>query len=208
MSHGHQWSPYQMNGGNCLAIAGKDFSLICADTRQSVGFNILSRDEKKLHKLTTKTVVGCCGMQADSIQLTRNLGIQLELYKRDHDKECEPKSIAQLLAIMLYQKRFFPYYVWNIVAGIDKLGGAVFSYDPVGNFERVRYVASGSAQTLLQPFLDQQIGFKHQQEPHPEGKIVDPPYVSKEKAIAVAKDAFIAATERDIETGDGYFLLM
>ena len=128
------------------------------------------------------------------------------MYNRDHNKECQPKSIAQLLAIMLYQKRFFPYYVWNIVAGIDEKGGAVFSYDPVGNFERVRYVASGSAQSLLQPFLDQQIGFKHLMEPDPEAKIVEPPYVDKQKAIQVAKDAFIAATERDIETGDGYAL--
>ena len=35
----------------------------------------------------------------------------------------------------------------------------MFSFDPVGSYEREIYRASGSASSLLQPLLDNQVGF-------------------------------------------------
>lgn len=63
-----------------------------------------------------------------------------------------------MISTILYGKRFFPYYVYNILGGIDENGeGAVYSYDPVGSYEREICRAAGSAQSLLQPFLDNQV---------------------------------------------------
>ena len=59
-------------------------------------------------------------------------------------------------------RRFFPYYVYNLVAGLDDEGkGAVFSYDPVGSYDRDEMKCAGSAASLIQPFLDNQIGRQH-----------------------------------------------
>lgn len=93
---------------------------------------------------------------------------------------------------MLYAKRFFPYYVYNILGGIEEDGtrppcsfrpfwypamgvwlinralnlhppflgtGAVYSFDPVGSYEREACRAAGAASSLIQPFLDNQVSF-------------------------------------------------
>jgi len=42
-----------------------------------------------------------------------------------------------------------------LVGGIDRDGtGAVYSFDPVGSYERESCRAAGAAQSLVQPFLD------------------------------------------------------
>jgi 20S proteasome subunit beta 6 len=84
------------------------------------------------------------------------------------------RAIARLIQTMLYSRRFFPYYVYNILGGIEDDGpeillyirpllssttgtGAVYSFDPVGSYERLACRAAGAAQEMIQPFLDNQV---------------------------------------------------
>ena len=97
-------------------------------------------------------------MFADGKALVQRLEQQLELYTYNHDKAMSAPALAQMLSVILYGKRFFPYYVWNTLGGLDEHGaGAVFSYDPVGNYEKHLYNCSGSAGHLIQPFLDSRV---------------------------------------------------
>lgn len=99
-------------------------------------------------------------MYADSVNLVKAIRQRLEWYFHEHEKTMSTPAIAQMLSTMLYHKRFFPYYVFNVLGGLDEKGqGCVFSYDPVGNVERKLYSAAGSASSLIQPFLDNQVWF-------------------------------------------------
>lgn len=91
----------------------------------------------------------------------RSLRSPLQWYTHAHNKEMPIKSIARLIQTMLYARRMFPYYVYNVLAGIeeDDGTGAVYSFDPVGSYERETCRAAGAAQSLLQPFLDNQVRF-------------------------------------------------
>ncbi|XP_015522195.1 proteasome subunit beta type-1 [Neodiprion pinetum] len=194
------FSPYADNGGSVMAIAGEDYAIIAADSRLSTGFSIFTREQQKLFPLSNTTVLGCSGCWCDTLTLTRILQARMQMYKHEHHKELTTPATAQMLSTMLYYKRFFPYYISNILAGLDENGkGCVYSYDPIGHCERSNFRAGGSAGALLQPLLDNQIGYQNQ-----EG--VDKTPLPQDRALAILKDVFISAAERDIYTGDGIFI--
>ncbi|KAK3911622.1 Proteasome subunit beta type-1 [Frankliniella fusca] len=195
-----RFSPYSDNGGTIVAIAGEDFAVIGSDTRLTVGYSINTREQSKLFRLSDKTVLGSCGCWCDVLTLTRVLNARLQMYNHEHQKEMNTPAVAQLLSTMLYYKRFFPYYVSNLLAGLDADGkGAVYHYDPVGHYERNQYYAGGSSSALLQPFLDNQVGMKNMNGAVPEA-------ITRERAVAIVKDAFISAAEREIHTGDAIII--
>ncbi|CAG9859797.1 unnamed protein product [Phyllotreta striolata] len=195
-----QINPYADNGGSVVAIAGKDFVVIGADTRLSSGFSIYTRNQNKLFPLSETTVLGCSGCWCDTLTLTRILKSRMQMYHQEHNKNMSTTAAAQMLSTMLYYKRFFPYYISNILVGLDNEGkGCVYSYDPVGHCEKATYRAGGSAGALLQPLLDNQIGQKNLQKPSQED-------LTQEKALSTLKDVFISAAERDIYTGDSVLI--
>ncbi|OMJ09575.1 Proteasome subunit beta type-1 [Smittium culicis] len=192
-----RWEPYVDNGGTSLAIAGPDFCIIASDTRQSEGYSINTRYDSKIHKITDKVLFATSGYSADGKKLAEVIKTESERYFDKNDKVIGASSIAQMISIIMYQKRFFPYYVFPILAGLDSEGkGCVFSYDPVGNMERVGFQVYGSASALIQPFLDNQVGLKHQQ------NVDKSRIMTKQEAFDLAIDSFTSATERDIYTGD------
>jgi 20S proteasome alpha/beta subunit len=61
-------------------------------------------------------------MQADAKALHKVLQMRNIMYQHDHSKPMSVSAVAQLLSNTLYYKRFFPYYTFNIVAGLDDAG--------------------------------------------------------------------------------------
>jgi 20S proteasome subunit beta 6 len=95
----------------------------------------------------------------------------------------------------LYGKRFFPYYTFNLLCGLDENNhGKIFAYDAIGSFDTINYGCKGSGQQLIQPLLDQQMQGYNKKNP----KIPQ----TKEEVMDLLLDAFHSATERDIYTGD------
>ncbi|KAJ2713131.1 Proteasome subunit beta type-6 [Coemansia spiralis] len=197
-AHSHnRWSPYVDNGGTTLAISGEDFVLVASDTRQSDGYLINSRYSPKAFVLSNNAVLGTSGCSADCKRLCEVLEQRAQQYQHRHERQITAPALAQLLSNTMYSRRMLPYYVFPVLAGLDAKGkGAAYSYDAVGNMQRVVGVCMGSASALIQPFLDNQVRFKNQRGADPDRLL------TREEALKVAIDAFTSATERDIYTGD------
>ncbi|CAG8502467.1 8216_t:CDS:2 [Paraglomus occultum] len=190
--------PYADNAGTVAAISGTDFAVLAADTRQSAGGNYLinTRYQPKMFKLSNGSVFGTSGFYGDATTFLNRINQRLEWYRHAHDKEMSTPALAQLISILLYSRRFFPYYVRVLLGGLDLEGrGVVYGYDSIGSYEACLSRAVGSGGKMIQPFLDNQIERKTQT-----GILRAPLTLDKTKTIM--RDAFTSAAERDIYTGD------
>jgi len=161
----------------------------------STGYEIQSRNQTKLFKLTGQTMLAAAGCRTDMVQLEKMFAIRTTQYEHSHAKEMSTNAAAQLLSVTLYQRRFFPYYAFCLLGGLDENGkGAVYGYDAVGSYKRDDYGAMGSGQNFVMPILDNLIGHKNRND--------EKKPISAEEAVAIAKDIFVIAAERDIHTGD------
>lgn len=153
-------------------------------------------------------ILSVVGFAADGRTLKERLDNVVKMYEYQHGKPMSVKACAQRLSTILYSKRFFPYYVHAILAGMDEDGeGALYSYDPVGSYEREFCRAAGSAASLIMPFLDNQVNLKNQYVPGSgQGNELQPRVaapLAKDAAMELVRDAFTSAVERHIEVGDG-----
>jgi 20S proteasome subunit beta 6 len=153
-------------------------------------------------------VLSVVGFAADGNALKERLDTVVKMYKFQHNKEMSVNACAQRLSHILYNKRFFPYYVHAILGGLDENGvGALYSYDPVGSYERESCRAAGAASSLITPFLDNQVNFKNQYDPNSgaglEKVMREPQLLDRPTVEALVSDSFSSAAERHIEVGDG-----
>ena len=58
----------------------------------------------------------------DSISQTYSSSASCQWYRHNHAKDMPLRAIARLIQTMLYAQRFFPYYVYNILGGIEEDG--------------------------------------------------------------------------------------
>ncbi|CAM9934577.1 unnamed protein product [Scytosiphon promiscuus] len=203
--NGAGFEPYANNGGTVVAVAGRDYCIIAADSRLSDGYTILSRDVTRVHRLSGDTHLATAGCWADTQGLLRMLRYLIRDYEMQHRREMGTKAVSRMLSTHLYYRRSFPFYTFNIVGGLDDEGvGAVYGYDAVGSFERVRVACAGGGLSIMQPVLDRLDAAEagsgaSEGEGGGERPVVE---VGLEEALALVRRAFVAGGERDISLGD------
>eukprot|EP00700_Malawimonas_jakobiformis_P001417 EC721376.1.p1 GENE.EC721376.1~~EC721376.1.p1 ORF type:complete len:155 (+),score=16.45 EC721376.1:29-466(+) len=116
------WSPYVDNGGTVLAVCGEDYCDSGGDTGMSVDDSLNSGTEPKLAHLRSRSVLASAGMQADALGLQKNLIARIVMYEHQTGEEMSTPAIAQMLSTTLYYKRFFPFYTFNVLGGMDADG--------------------------------------------------------------------------------------
>ncbi|KAI9814113.1 MAG: Proteasome subunit beta type-6 [Thelocarpon impressellum] len=217
----HAFYPYTDNGGSTLGISGQDFTILAGDTRSTSGYSINTRFAPKVFKIGgsddddagASMVLSVVGFAADGQALKERLDAVVKMYRYQHGRPMSVKACAQRLSTILYGKRFFPYYVHAILGGLDEDGvGALYSYDPVGSYEREQCRAAGAAASLIMPFLDNQVNYKNQYVPGSgEGHDLQPRApepLPRAEVERIVRDAFTSAVERHIEVGDGLQMMV
>ncbi|MDQ3947496.1 MAG: proteasome subunit beta, partial [Thermoproteota archaeon] len=132
-------------GTTTCALICKDGVVLAADTRASAGFFIADRHVMKIQKVDRHLAMTIAGGVADAQNLVDVMRYNSNLY-RLLNKELMPiKSAARLCSNVLFNQRFFPYYVQIIMAGCTKEeGGQIYNIDLFGSMTTEKFISTGS----------------------------------------------------------------
>ena len=156
--------PSSINGGTAVAMVGKDCIAIASDMRlgsQSLG---VSNNFEKIFNYD-HVFFGLTGLASDVITVNENFRTKTNLYKMREERNIEPEKFANLVSSSLYERRFGPWFVGPIVAGLNSKTGKPFicGFDSIGCIDFAKdFVVSGTAsdqlfgmcETLYEPNLE------------------------------------------------------
>mmetsp|Transcript_41689 Transcript_41689/g.61455 ORF Transcript_41689/g.61455 Transcript_41689/m.61455 type:complete len:205 (+) Transcript_41689:132-746(+) len=108
----------EYNGGACIAMTGKNCVGICSDLRLGEQIKTVAMDFPKCFKLNDKLFVGLTGLATDVQTLTQLLRFKLNMYKLREEREMKVETFSAMLTNTLYERRFGPYFVEPVVAGL------------------------------------------------------------------------------------------
>ena len=136
----------EYNGGAVVAMVGKNCVAIASDKRLGMQALTVSCDFQKMFPLTERSFVGLPGLATDVQTLADKFKYNVNMYHLNEEREMQPKTLAHMVSSALYERRFGPYYVEPVVAGLDSKTNQPFicSMDLIGciNFAK-DFVVSG-----------------------------------------------------------------
>jgi proteasome beta subunit len=174
-------------GTTTCALTCTDGVVLAADTRASAGFFIADRHVMKIQKVDRHLGMTIAGGVADAQNLVDVMRYNANIYRISNREVMPVNSAARLCSNVLFNQRYFPYYVQIILAGYDnKEGGQIYNIDLFGSLTSEKYISTGSGSPVAYGYLESE---------YKEGSSVN-------EAYKIAIQAVAAAIRRNAGTGD------
>jgi len=174
-------------GTTTCALTCKDGIVLAADTRASAGFFIADKHVMKIQKIDHHIGLTIAGGVADAQNLVDIMRYNANIYRITNKELMPVKSAARLCSNILFNQRYFPYYVQLIAAGYDKNeGGQIYNIDLFGSITSEKFISTGSGSPVAYGYLESE--FREDQ--------------SVNEAYKTAVQAIAAAIRRNAGTGD------
>jgi proteasome beta subunit len=141
-------------GTTTLGMLCKDGVVIATEQRATMGTLIAHKATKKLYQIDNHLALATAGLVGDLQTLARYLKAEANLYRLKRDAKMPVKSAATLMANILNQRKFAPYYVQLILGGYDDTGGYVYSLDAAGGAIPDKYTSGGSGSPYVYGVLE------------------------------------------------------
>ncbi|KAI5811476.1 proteasome subunit beta type-3 [Peziza echinospora] len=143
--------PFSINGGACVAMVGKDCVAIACDLRLGMQALTISNNHPKIFSYGS-TYLGLTGLATDVATVSTDLRTKVNMYRLREERDIEPQTMANLVSSFLYQRRFGPYYVAPVIAGLNSQTGQPFiaGFDCLGCINYAKdFIVSGTAENQL-----------------------------------------------------------
>jgi len=174
-------------GTTTIGMVCGDSVVVATEHRATMGTMIAHKTAKKVYKINEHIAMTTAGLVGDAQMLARYLKVETDLYKLQRGDDIPVKGAATLMANILNQRKFAPYYVQLIIGGVDKSGPHIFSIDAAGGSIEDKYTTTGSGSPYVFGVLEDN---------YRDG-------MSIEEGIDLAIRALSAAMKRDSASGNG-----
>jgi proteasome beta subunit len=180
-----------MPGATAIGITCGDGIVLAAEKRVSYGNFVVNKNTKKVFAITHNVAAACAGMVADMQVLVRQVTALSRIRKLEIRRDVATNSIAKLMSVIMFERRYFPLLTQVVVGGIDP-SPQIYTLDPLGSLLPDDYAAVGTGAELALGVLDSE--YKKD--------------ISIEVARNLAVKAIKSSIQRDSASGDGIDLVI
>jgi proteasome beta subunit len=180
-----------MPGATAVGISYQGGVVLAAEKRVSFGNFVVNKNTKKTFPVTDFVGAACAGMIADMQVLVRQVGALAKIRKLETRRNVAPNSVAKLMSVIMFERRFFPLLTQVIVGGVEGKP-QIYTLDPLGSLLPDEYAAVGTGAEMALGIMDAE--YKRE--------------FSEDQAKELAVKAIKSSIQRDSSSGDGIDLLM
>ena len=177
-------------GATAIGITYNNGVLLASERRISFGNFIVNKNTKKTFIITDKVGAACAGMVADMNVLSRQVSALAKIRKLEIRRDLPTNSVAKLMSVIMFERRYFPLLTQVIVGGFDTMA-KIYTLDPLGSLLPDDYAAVGSGAELALGILD--ADYK--------------PKLNQDEAVKLAIKSIRSSAQRDASSGDGIDIL-
>src|SRR5262249_5548014 len=103
--------------------------------------------------VTPSVAAACAGMVADMQVLVRQVSALSKIRKLETRREVATNSVAKLMSVIMFERRYFPLLTQVVVGGIDP-NPQIYTLDPLGSLLPDDYAAVGTGAEMALGVLD------------------------------------------------------
>lgn len=141
-------------GTTTVGLVCKDGIVLASDRRATMGYLIASKDIDKIYPVSDRIAMTIAGSVGDAQTLIRWMTAELKLYELRHEKPATVEAAATLLANILSQYKFFPFFVQLLIGGVDERP-RLFSVDMLGGITEEKMTSTGSGSPIAYGVLEE-----------------------------------------------------
>jgi proteasome beta subunit len=176
------------HGTTTVGLVCSDGVVLATDTRITAGGFIAHKRGKKLFRIDDNIAMTTSGGVADLQYVVDTLKYYTNLYRIERSRQMPVKAAAQVVSNVLFSSRLYPLIADVLVGGVDAKGGSIFSVDFFGSMNQEKVVATGSGSPVAYGILESE----YRED------------MAAAKCYPIAAKAIIAATRRNVFTGDNF----
>jgi len=132
-------------------MVGKDCVAIACDLRLGMQALTVSNNFPKIFQYGD-VFLGLTGLATDVSTVSDLFRYKVNMYRLREERNISPQTMANLVSSSLYEKRFGPYFVSPVIAGINQTTGKPFicGFDSIGCIDFAKdFIVSGTASDQL-----------------------------------------------------------